>query len=845
MAPNNGARPRKRRVSTGEEADTHEVGNDQYISLSDVVYLHDEMVGGFLSVEGFTDFQLTIESEHELVSSPNKDFGQFAIFRLMPQQMYTMSKQLRSFEATPGESTPERELRRRQLMEEVRREKAHNESEVVNSAGREVRYGKVLQLQHVASGKLIAVSHLASAHNRDARRVHVSDADVGEAAWFRIMPKLRVHTEGEKVRAGEPVILENVMSGLKLQVGRERGLPGGATEVNASGDESQSKKQTFKMLYYRRQAEALPRGVSIHSAAVVRGGDAVRMIHRELDAFVGMSIARAKAHEDCAFLTDSIASRSSSTVFILEKADCRDGSAMRWDDIVRLRHVPSGMVLTAGTEHDHPQVNDSGQPGHEAANAFYSAASAMLYQVRGTSSSYKDKLRVLLTHDKQSPHTLFQFVPQYAPDGGAAADSSTHGSSARVADGEVHLGQIFGVRHVSSQLWLHNEMAAGVTRGAARAARSDAGQSALTQAVAKQNNSAKGWRAVQTAVQHGMGALTDKARRSDTLGPVSSFLCATRERHDEDMLALRRVPPEEYHDSLYTRSREHILVDVTQRMAAGTFDASSVEEQWAALHATHKCLRELIIFATQSDNTDPFTREGLPISSRQLLLAELSVFDLAIEACTLFSNMANQRIAARKAHIEAEKSREADNAAAAPPAAHYSSGRQRRSTIRSSNPSQSTNPMMRRQTTGLIDTQTLLDERSATAKKVKGSGTLDDQLTALGQLCMRLARHVLRGHSQNKKYGVRFVPQLQQLLGRGLLAAETLREVFTDNDDVLDMVTDEMIEMFVRLIRTKGRQVRSSPLHTSPVACPPHTPPLGRYTMVGTLRRVPARTVYQ
>jgi hypothetical protein len=42
-------------------------------------------------------------------------------------------------------------------------------------------------------------------------------------------------------------------------------------------------------------------------------------------------------------------------------------------------------------------------------------------------------------------------------------------------------------------------------------------------------------------------------------------------------------------------------------------------------------LSELIIFATDSDNTDPFTREGLPIPSRQLLLAEMQVFDLAVK----------------------------------------------------------------------------------------------------------------------------------------------------------------------------------------------------------------------
>jgi hypothetical protein len=205
-------------------------GSGEFIALGDQVYVHEDATGGHVSVEGFTQLSLSLQHEESLTN--DTVFGAHAIFRLMPQQMYTMAKQLRSFDAHPPVNVPPEELRvrRDQMVKEAQREQALNESEVQNTSGREIRYGKVLQMQHVVSGKLVAVSHQASAHNRDARRVLVTDTNVGEAAWFRIVPRLRINAEGEKVRAGEPVLLENVMSGLKLHVGDVQ------AEINASGD---------------------------------------------------------------------------------------------------------------------------------------------------------------------------------------------------------------------------------------------------------------------------------------------------------------------------------------------------------------------------------------------------------------------------------------------------------------------------------------------------------------------------------------------------------------------------------------------------------------------------------
>ena len=47
---------------------------------------------------------------------------------------------------------------------------------------------------------------------------------------------------------------------------------------------------------------------------------------------------------------------------------------------------------------------------------------------------------------------------------------------------------------------------------------------------------------------------------------------------------------------------------------------------------------------------------------------------------------------------------------------------------------------------------------------------------------------------------MRFVPQLQNSLGYGIRAAEALREVFADNAEMLDLVTDEIVARFVELM---------------------------------------------
>lgn len=102
----------------------------------------------------------------------------------------------------------------RQLFDARENEKRINAAEFDFKKGLEVRYGMIVQLQHKISEKYMMVTRQRM-ETRDGRKV-VIDRNAGEAAWFRIIPSLRVHSEGEPVHLGDRVIFESVESGLQL-----------------------------------------------------------------------------------------------------------------------------------------------------------------------------------------------------------------------------------------------------------------------------------------------------------------------------------------------------------------------------------------------------------------------------------------------------------------------------------------------------------------------------------------------------------------------------------------------------------------------------------------------------
>ena len=116
------------------------------------------------------------------------------------------------------------ETRMSGLLADREREVERNAREYEQSKGAAVRYGMVIQLQHAISGKHLSVARQAAELNADSRRCLV-ESEGTDRAWLRVMPWLKVHSEGDHVRANDPVQLVHLATGMRLHVDLRSGAP--------------------------------------------------------------------------------------------------------------------------------------------------------------------------------------------------------------------------------------------------------------------------------------------------------------------------------------------------------------------------------------------------------------------------------------------------------------------------------------------------------------------------------------------------------------------------------------------------------------------------------------------
>lgn len=77
------------------------------------------------------------------------------------------------------------------------------------------------------------------------------------------------------------------------------------------------------------------------------------------------------------------------------------------------------------------------------------------------------------------------------------------------------------------------------------------------------------------------------------------------------------------------------------------------------------------------------------------------------------------------------------------------------------------------------------------------------------KISQRLCWHMLRGCAPNRVHAAPYVERLQGLLGYSIGVANTLTEIFTDNDVLLDSISDPTVAYFLNLIDgNNGRQAR-------------------------------------
>ena len=210
------------------------MASQKYVHIGDLITLYEDASDGYLGSGGISETQIGVRAVSDAHHAQR--VATESVFRLRQQQNYSVTKQMRAFREREGLSAQDAVMdeRYKEFLPEREREKVNNLQEFENTRGRVLRYGMIVQLQHVDSHKYACVARQSAVLNPDGRRVCL-DRDAGETAWLRVMPRLRVHSEGEMVHVGDPVTLEHVHTGLLLNVDLrpQSILPDGRREVPA------------------------------------------------------------------------------------------------------------------------------------------------------------------------------------------------------------------------------------------------------------------------------------------------------------------------------------------------------------------------------------------------------------------------------------------------------------------------------------------------------------------------------------------------------------------------------------------------------------------------------------
>jgi hypothetical protein len=268
----------------------------EFLHIGDLVTLNDgsSSTGGFVFSSGFLDQRVSVEASDGIAANHPRE----AFFVIDVQQNYMVEREARAAlerkgmtheEAMSARGRADKDISR--LVQEMAREKKTNQQEISAAVGRDVRYGMVIQLRHVISDKYLSVSRKSPEQNRDGKRIEVQKY-AGEFAYFRILPRLRVHVEGERVHVGDPVVLEHCESSLRLTFGlpRTTSKVGGATvvtkqrEVCATKDASGVNVNLHRSHKHHQQRQHLT------------GATPVRLVHSEAEGTMHCAPGSSEVH---------------------------------------------------------------------------------------------------------------------------------------------------------------------------------------------------------------------------------------------------------------------------------------------------------------------------------------------------------------------------------------------------------------------------------------------------------------------------------------------------------------------------------------------------------------------
>ena len=526
-----------------------------------------------------------------------------------------------------------------ELFLRAKREEKVNEREVEQTRSRVLRYGMVVQLQHAVSHGYLYVSGTPSESVLSSGCLVACSKYAGSVGCFRVIPKLQqVHCEGERVHVGDPCILEHVETGMRVALGR---LSDGRAMYEVIGNPSQGAMSSFKLMRYRGHAEAA--SLSLNS------GTAAHIIHKEARGCIGVT-------QESSTLTiletddQHRVQKSTNGIFVIERLEAHDGSTCVWNDKFRIRHLATGRLLSLEAHHTNPITGEVVGEEQEQSVTVDSAlgGDTSLVEPLGAAT---DATRVDSVETNGSPRVSPQVPPpaeanrareNTASKFAALASSAANGAANSIEEkGEDALAVEFhgslGLKLADVEERRGNEALLGETVFTLEPLYSSPDSNVEANQYFGLRSTALGGLWVYLSSQETEGAQVEEPVKK-TSRAVRTLRASSKD-YEQDIFVLQ-VPTQETLIDLDTViPRAEPLQDFVDQIMRNRprLDAQGLpDRRWMDFAAVTKTLEELIMFTTTATyNTDPIAREGLPYVSRQHILHEQGILELALSCIML------------------------------------------------------------------------------------------------------------------------------------------------------------------------------------------------------------------
>ena len=172
---------------------------DEYVHIGNLVTFESEN-GDLLSVD--VCGVITWVSAQRSVPS---DFDR-CIWRICDKLSYTDQGFLSNIKTQASTSTIDVEALKRQAL----REQYRNNSDLAHPSGKEVRYGSIVQIQHVITGKFMSASNTPAKLSRECLDVYLDEGS--EAVYFKVRPRYKVRSDGGVLLEHDVILLSSHIS---------------------------------------------------------------------------------------------------------------------------------------------------------------------------------------------------------------------------------------------------------------------------------------------------------------------------------------------------------------------------------------------------------------------------------------------------------------------------------------------------------------------------------------------------------------------------------------------------------------------------------------------------------